>query len=97
MFRFAQFGSLGSALTTAGFCDVCEEALTVPRIWSGTAEQLWEYQQESSTLCHLLSESIPASSRSEVDAEVVAALSRFKVGSVLSVPVNVIVVSGKRS
>ena len=79
-----------------GFRDVCEEALTVPRVWSGTPEELWAYQQEISTLCHPLFDSIPTNSRSKIDAEASALLSRFQSGSVLSVPVNIIVVSGKR-
>jgi ubiquinone/menaquinone biosynthesis C-methylase UbiE len=96
MFRFASPGSLEGVLRAAGFCNIREESLTVPRIWSGSPEELWAYQQEISTLCHPLFDSIPADSRSEIDAEVVALLSRFRSGSALSVPVNVIVVSGQR-
>jgi ubiquinone/menaquinone biosynthesis C-methylase UbiE len=96
MFRFASPGSLEGALRTAGFCNIREESLTVPRIWSGTPEELWMYQQEISTLCHPLFDSIPASFRPKIDAEVPALLSRFQSGSVLSVPVNVIVAAGQR-
>jgi ubiquinone/menaquinone biosynthesis C-methylase UbiE len=96
MFRFASPGSLEGVLGAAGFCNIREESLTVPRIWSGSPEELWAYQQEISTLCHPLFDSIPADSRSKIDAEVVALLSRFQSGKVLSVPVNVIVVSGQR-
>src|SRR5215469_12289230 len=96
MFRFAVPGSLGRALRATGFRDVREEALTVPRVWSGTPEELWVYQQEISTLCHPLFDSIPPDSRPSVDAQVVAALSRFQSGGVLTVPVNVIVVTGQR-
>jgi len=96
MFRFASPRSLEGALRDAGFCNISEESLTVPRIWSGSPEELWAYQQEVSTLCHPLFDSIPADSRSKIDEEVSALLSRFRSGSVLSVPVNVIVVSGQR-
>src|SRR5215469_4172390 len=96
MFRFAAPGCLEHALTTAGLCNVREESLTVLRIWAGSAEELWEYQQEISTLCHPLFDSIPAASRPKVAAEVCALLSRFQSGGVLSVPVNVIVVAGDR-
>jgi ubiquinone/menaquinone biosynthesis C-methylase UbiE len=96
MFRFAAPGSLEGALRTAGFCNIREESMTVPRIWSGSPKELWAYQQEISTLCHPLFDSIPADSRSKIDAEVAASLSRFKNGSVLTVPVNVIVVAGQR-
>jgi ubiquinone/menaquinone biosynthesis C-methylase UbiE len=96
MFRFSAPGSLEHVLRVAGFRDVREEALTVPRIWEGSAEELWAYQQEISTLCHPLFDSIPPDSRSNVDAQVVIALSRFQSGGVLTVPVNVIVVAGQR-
>ena len=96
MFRFASPGSLERALRTAGFCNIREEALTVPRIWSGSPDKLWEYQKEISVLCHPLFHSIPTDFRPNVDAQVVTALSRFQSGGVLSVPVNVIVVAGDR-
>jgi hypothetical protein len=57
---------------------------------------LWAYQQEISTLCHPLFESIPADFRSKIDAEASALLSRFQSSSVLRVPVNVVVVAGQR-
>ena len=96
MFRFSAPGSLGGVLSNAGFSNVREEPLTVPRIWTGSPEELWAYQQEISILCHPLFYSIPSDSRSKVDAEVSALLSRFRNGSVLSVPVNVIVVAGQK-
>jgi ubiquinone/menaquinone biosynthesis C-methylase UbiE len=96
MFRFAAPGSLDCVLRAAGFCNIREESLTVPRIWSGSPEELWAYQQEISTLCHPLFDSIPTDSRSKINAEVSALLSRFQSGKVLSVPVNIIVVSGQR-
>jgi hypothetical protein len=96
MFRFAAPGFLGRILRADGFHDVQEEELTVPRIWSGTPEQLWAYQQEISTLCHPLFGSIPPESRQNVDTEVSASLSRFQRGSVVSVPVKVIVAVGQK-
>jgi hypothetical protein len=37
--------------------------MTLPRVWAGSAEQLWRYQQEVSTLYHPLFDSIPESLR----------------------------------
>ncbi len=96
MFRFASPGSLERELKAAGFCSVHERSLTVPRIWAGTPHELWTYQQEVSTLCHPLFNSIPTDLRAKVDAEVSSSLARFQSGSVLSVPVNVIVAGGQR-
>lgn len=96
MFRFASPGSLGGILRNAGFSNVREESLTVPRIWARSPEELWAYQQEISVLCHPLFDSIPPDSRPKIDAEVSTLLSRFQSGGVLSVPVKVIVVAGQR-
>jgi hypothetical protein len=97
MFRFAAPGSLERVLVNAGFRSVQEELLTEPRIWSGTPEELWAYQQEISTLCQPLFESIPPELRRQVDSEVSSLLTRFRSGSVLRVPVNIIVVAGERA
>jgi hypothetical protein len=43
MFRFAAPDSLGRSLIAAGFHNVREESFTVPRIWSGSPEELWAY------------------------------------------------------
>lgn len=94
MFRFATPGSLARQLRAAGFSDVREELLTLPRIWAGTPEELWVYQQEVSTLCHPLFTSIPSALKAEVDGKVASALGRFQNGGVLNVPVNVIVATG---
>jgi ubiquinone/menaquinone biosynthesis C-methylase UbiE len=96
MFRFATAGSLKQQLRDAGFSHVQEESLIVPRIWAGTPEGLWEYQQEVSTLCHPLFANILPALKSEVDAKVSSALSRFQNGTVLSVPVTVIVAAGRK-
>jgi ubiquinone/menaquinone biosynthesis C-methylase UbiE len=97
MFRFASPGSLENVLRAAGFRDVTEEPLTVPRIWAGTPEGLWAYQQEVSTLYHPLFESIPSELRAKVDSEISGLLSTFRSGNVLSVPANIIVAAGQRS
>ena len=96
MFRFASAGKLGRVLRTAGFCNVREELLTVSRIWSGSPEELWTYQQVVSTLCQPLFNGIPTALRPRLDSEVSASLACFRSGDVLTVPVNVIVATGER-
>jgi SAM-dependent methyltransferase len=96
MFRFASPGSLERELRAGGFSSVHEESPTLPRIWAGSPQELWRYQQEVSTLCHPLFASIPSGLRAQVDAEVLSALARFRSGSVLEVPAKVIVAVGQR-
>jgi len=90
MYRFASDGSLAAALQKAKFWNVQERKMTLPRIWAGSTEQLWEYQQEVSTLYRPLFASIPETLRSRVDEEVVAELAQFRDHDHLSVPVQVV-------
>ena len=96
MFRFAAPGSLDRELRAAGFSDVHEERLTLPRIWAGAPQDLWDYQQEISTLCHPLYAAIPLPLKQEVDAKVSFELARFADGDVLSVPVNVVIATAMK-
>jgi ubiquinone/menaquinone biosynthesis C-methylase UbiE len=96
MFRFATPGSLLQELRAAGFSDLHEKSLTLPRIWAGTPLELWIYQQEISTLCHPLFASVPQGMKDEIDFEVRAALSRFTDGEVLNVPVHVKIAVGAK-
>jgi hypothetical protein len=86
---------LARELREGGFLDVQETEMTLPRVWAGSAQHLWEYQQEVSTLCHPLFEAIPAALRPRIDAEVTAALAQFRSGELLSVPAQVVVATGK--
>jgi ubiquinone/menaquinone biosynthesis C-methylase UbiE len=97
MHRFASQGSLAAELRNAGFCDVQETEMTLPRTWAGSAEQLWQYQQEVSTLYWPLFESIPETLRRQVDEEVVAGLSLFRDHGLLTIPAQVVTATGHRS
>jgi len=96
MYRFARRGSLSTELRNVGFRDVQETETTLPRMWAGSAADLWEYQQEVSTLYRPLFEAIPAALRSRVAATVAAGLAQFKHGDRLSVPVQVVVATGEK-
>jgi hypothetical protein len=96
MYRFARRGSLSTELRNVGFRDVQETETTLPRMWAGSAADLWEYQQEVSTLYRPLFEAIPAALRSRVAATVAAGLAQFTDGDRLSVPVQVVVATGEK-
>ena len=93
MCRFAAPGSLGEPLRRAGFLEVEERHTTVPRIWKGAPEQLWAYQQDVGACFRPLFESIPEHLRSEIDAEVIQNLERFRGGDALVVPTEVVLVT----
>lgn len=95
MFHFATPGSLQAALHTAGFRAVEERHLTLSRIWTGSLPQLWEYQQEVSTLFHPMLQAIGAALRPHLDEAVCAALGRFQQGDTITIPVHVVLATGQ--
>jgi ubiquinone/menaquinone biosynthesis C-methylase UbiE len=96
MHRFAIHGSLGTEMRKGGFSKVQETERTLPRIWAGSTQQLWEYQQEVSTLHRPMFDVIPAALRPLVDSEVIASLAQFRDSDRLSVPVRVILATGEK-
>lgn len=96
MFRFATPGSITEALVGAGFRNAEECTRTLPRVWMGSPQQLWQYFQEISTLFDLLWQSIPASIRAQVNEAVCQELERFKSGGTINTPAEVIIATAKR-
>ena len=95
MFIFAPRGSIGDALRRAGFRHIEERHMTLPRIWVGSPQDLWQYFQEISTLFHSLIRAIPANMRREVDEAVCIALARFQWGDTITVPAQVVLATAQ--
>jgi SAM-dependent methyltransferase len=96
MFRFANRGSLQEAFRRNGFRNAQETHLTLPRVWAGSAQHLWEHFQAISTLYQPLLQAIPAARRPQVDEAVRTALARFQSGDAITVPVSVIRATAER-
>jgi len=95
MFRFARAGSLEGALRDAGFRAIEEKHLTLNRVWAGSPQELWEYQQEVGALFQPMFQAISAATRPRIDEAVWTALSRFQDGDEITVPVNVVMAIGE--
>jgi len=95
MFRFATRGSIHAAVGRTGFCNALEHHLILPRIWDGSPEQLWQYQQEISTLFHPLIRAIPVTMRSRVDEAVRTGLARFQGGNKITIPVQAVLATAE--
>ncbi len=95
MFRFATHGSMQEALRRTGFCHAEQRPLTLPRIWAGSPQQLWQHFQEISTLFHPLIQAIPAAMRPQVDEAVSIALARFQSGTTITVPAQVVLATAE--
>ena len=95
MFRFASRGSIGDALRRAGFRSIEEQHVTLPRIWAGSPQDLWQYFQEISTLFHPLLRAIPANKRTEVAEAVRLALAQFQSGQTITASVQVVIATAE--
>ncbi len=95
-FRYSRPNSLSTILQAAGFADVEEETRTVPWIWPGSAEEVWEQAQAVSVPFRPLLDRVPAEQWPQIHAEVHAALHQYAQGESLAFGASVVFASGKK-
>lgn len=93
-FRFAQPGSLSTALRAAGFDKVEEETRELPWTWPGPVEEVWEYAQSVSTPFRPLLERVSADQWDEINREVHAAIRPYSDGAGVNFGAIVVLASG---
>ena len=89
-FRFAEAGSLATALREAGFREVRERPHTVAWPFPGPPEQAWDYLREMTGMA------IPAESLDQVSAEIIVALHQYYDGRQIDMTAQIISASGVR-
>jgi len=95
-FRFATPGNLSTLLREAGFHDAVDEVRTVPWMWPGTPEELWEYAQSVSVPFRPMLERVPAEKWPEIHADVHAAVRKYCVGDEIAFGASVVLASGRK-
>jgi len=95
-FRFAKPDSLAAVLREAGFAHVAEETKTLPWVWPGPVEELWEYAQAMSVPFRPMLERVPAETWPRIHAEVHAALRKRFDGEKVAFGAEVVLVSGTK-
>jgi hypothetical protein len=78
-------------LEVGGFADIREEARQVVVSWPERAERLRDLWYDLTGL----DQQVPADRKSALDADVLASLTRFTEGDGLTMPVTVVVASGR--
>jgi ubiquinone/menaquinone biosynthesis C-methylase UbiE len=96
-FKFAQPGSLSAALHRAGYAAIEENTETVPWIWPGSEEEVWEYQKAVAVPFRPLLDGVPPAKWDEVNREVHTALSRYTEAGSVKFGAVVVLASGIRS
>jgi ubiquinone/menaquinone biosynthesis C-methylase UbiE len=81
VFQFGKEGVLSRYLREAGFASAAERFVTVPLVWPGTPEEVWEYFRSVAVPFVPLFESIPPERQEEIDAAVLQAIGRYYDGA----------------
>lgn len=95
-FRYAEPGSLSSVMQSAGFHDVSEETKTIPWIWPGSVEEIWEYAQSVSVPFRPMLERVPQNQWPAIHADVHKAIQPYSDGEKITFGVSVVFASGKK-
>ncbi len=95
-FRFAESGSLSGVLRSAGFRDVEEETKTLPWVWPGSIEEVWEQAQAVSVPYRPMLERVPADRWPHIHAEVHKAVAQYSDGENISFGATVVLASGRK-
>lgn len=97
MFRFAEPGSLSTALRAAGFECIEEEIKTLPWTWPGSPEEVWEYVRSVSTPFRPLLERVPAEKWDEISADVLKAIRKYSDGHKVDFGITAVLASGRKT
>ena len=95
-FRFGEPGGLSEVFRSAGFSEVEEETRTLPWMWPGPVEELWEYAQSVSVPFRPLLERVPAEKWPHIHAAVHDEVRRFFDGEKVVFGVSVVFASGRK-
>jgi SAM-dependent methyltransferase len=95
-FRFAEPESLSAVLRSAGFDAVEEETKTLPWMWPGSVEEVWEQAQGVAVPFRPMLERVPAEDWPQIHAEVHAAVRKYSDGEKISFGASVVLASGKK-
>ncbi len=94
-FRFSARNSLSEVLRAAGFRDVEESDRSVPWVWRGSTEEVFEYATAVSVPFRAMLDRVPEEKWPTVRAESYAAIGRYRVGDEIRFGAVVVLVSGK--
>jgi len=96
-FRFAEAGTLSSAMRSAGFVNTEEETRTVPWAWPGPAEEIWEQVQSVAVPFRPMLERVPAEMWPRIHEQVQAEVGRYFDGEKIAFGATVVFASGSKS
>jgi SAM-dependent methyltransferase len=95
-FKYGRPGTLSAALRRTGF-KAEEETRTIPWIWPGSVEELWEYARSMAAPFRPLLDRVAVKQWEGIDREVHAAIGRYADGDTLKFGAVVVLASGSKA
>lgn len=95
-FRFSEPGSLSAVLRSARFTSVEESTRTVPWVWPGTVDEVWEQAQAVAVPFRPMLQRVPAEQWPQIHAEVHKAVGQYFDGEKVAFGVSVVLASGTK-
>jgi SAM-dependent methyltransferase len=96
-FMFGERGLLKSRLEAAGFAQVREEVRTISGRWMGPPEEYWQQFTEVAAPFRPLVAKLTGETRLQAEAQILAELRKLSDGSVITMPLEIVVASGIRT
>lgn len=96
-FRFSEAGSLSSVLWRAGFVDVEEETKTLPWVWPGRPEEVWEQNRSVAVPFRPMLDRVPPDQWPQIHAKVHQAVAKYWDGEKIAFGAQVVLASGMRA
>lgn len=96
-FKFAEPGSLSTALADAGFVGVREEAATLSTRFPGAPQQWWRWLVDTAAPVQTWMAEMSDVDREHATEEIQQRLARYYDGKTVTIPVDVIVATGRKS
>jgi SAM-dependent methyltransferase len=96
-FMFGERGLLKSRLEAAGFAQVSEEVRMITGRWLGPPEQYWQQFTEVAAPFRPLVAKLTGEARARAEAEIFAELRKLSDGSVITMPLEIVIGTGIRA
>lgn len=96
-FMFGERGLLKSRIEAAGFAQVTEEVRTITGRWVGPPEQYWQQFTEVAAPFRPLVAKLTDETRARAEAEIFAELRKLSDGSVITMPLEIVIGTGIRA
>lgn len=95
-FRFAESGSLSQVLRAAGFHSVEDQTVTLPWVWPGPPEEIWDQAKSVAVPFRPMLDRVPPDQWPQIENEIYAEVGSYYDGHKIAFGAEVILASGRK-